>query len=133
MYKYKRIKLKDGTTRDEHRLVMEAHLGRRLDRREVVHHKNGNKKDNRLENLELMTLSNHGKLHVTPEQIERLNQCRYVAGEQQGSSKLTDEQVLEIRARYAAGEQTKTIEPDYPVHMCNLLRIRNGTSWKHLL
>lgn len=61
--KYKTIKLKNGTTRDEHRIVMEEHLGRRLERTELIHHINGNKSDNRVENLELTNRKTHAKEH----------------------------------------------------------------------
>lgn len=47
----------------KHTLVMERHLGRYLEDDEVVHHINHIRDDNRIENLELMNVSDHLRMH----------------------------------------------------------------------
>lgn len=46
-----------------HRIIMENYIGRALKDDEVVHHKNGNKKDNDINNLQLLKISDHNAIH----------------------------------------------------------------------
>ena len=46
-----------------HRIAVQKMLGRDLSEDEVIHHKNGNKGDNQLANLEIMTRSEHTTRH----------------------------------------------------------------------
>lgn len=47
----------------EHRYIMSLHLGRVLTREEIVHHKDENKLNNIIENLELTNRSEHARGH----------------------------------------------------------------------
>ena len=57
MYQYKALKI-DGKRIDEHRYLVEKVIGRKLKRNEVVHHKDGNKRNNDYLNIRVCTSKN---------------------------------------------------------------------------
>lgn len=56
-----------------HRLIMENHIGRLLRENEVVHHIDGNKINNKIENLMLLTNSEHSRLHSEMRKKNRID------------------------------------------------------------
>ena len=60
---YKCLWIKGRGDVQEHIYLMEQHLGRRLRKDEVVHHKDFNKLNNSISNLQVMTRAEHSLLH----------------------------------------------------------------------
>ena len=60
---YRHVWFSDGSEEKEHRYLMEQKLGRTLTSDEVVHHIDGNRSNNDLSNLVVMSRGEHSKLH----------------------------------------------------------------------
>lgn len=122
----------NGVKIDVHRFVMEQYLGRKLKRDEVVHHKDGDRANNYLSNLQLMSLSNHGKLHrpigaiVLPTTREKL---RKKGRNNRNGAKLSFTDIKEIRLLLDNQIPQKEIAQRYKVHIATISKIKVGTTW----
>ena len=89
----------NGRQRPAHDVIEENIIGRPLAEDEVVHHINGDKRDNRPENLKVMKRSAHTSMHkrgevFTPESLDKMSRSH--SGVRSQQRKLTDEQVTAI-------------------------------------
>jgi hypothetical protein len=116
---YKKIRVGD-TYKYEHRYMVEQSLGRELTSDEDVHHKDGNKLNNVLSNLEVLTKKEHAIKHGN------------WLGEKNHTSKLNKKKVQEIRMRFKNGEVAKDLAIIYGVDVSNIRYIVNGVTWKHI-
>lgn len=119
MTEYKAIKV-NGVKHDEHRYVMEQYLGRKLGPNEVVHHINGDKRDNRVENLEIRPRDAHSREHMTGRKLSPETRAKItdvVRGRPNPAlRRLSVEQIMGIRERAARGESARSIGQLYGVH-----------------
>jgi hypothetical protein len=104
-----------------HRLVAQAFLSTRLDRPEV-NHKNFNRRDNRIENLEWATRKDN-VAHAKP---------RISRGEISHLAKLTTDAVRGIRREREAGAALIQIADKYNITSSNVSAIALRKSWRHI-
>jgi hypothetical protein len=71
---YVKIWIKPKTHQKEHRAIVERFLGRKLDVKEHIHHIDGNPQNNDIGNLQIMSNSEHQKLHRRLRKIHRFNE-----------------------------------------------------------
>ena len=132
---YKRMKV-NGRCIDEHRFVVERHLGRKLASNEVVHHRNGDKRDNRLENLEVMTrlqhLRHHGfeALHSVEARQKTANMLR---GKRPRIAPLSDESVRAIRRDVAMGIGPTRVSQIHGIHKSTVIGITKCRRYAYVL
>jgi len=70
----------ESTIISEHRYLIQQKTGQQIPKGYVVHHKDRNRCNNALSNLELLTLSEHGKAHYQMREV-CTKKCKWCGGE----------------------------------------------------
>ena len=106
-----------------HRLVAETFIPNPENKR-TINHKNGDKTDNRVDNLEWATHSENNQ-HAFDNGLKP-------KGEQHVRAKLTEAKVREIRDRYGNGCTQIKLAKEYRVSQAHISKIILGTNWAHV-
>jgi hypothetical protein len=112
-----------------HRFVWFFHFGE-IKKKLVVNHKNFNKSDNRVSNLEVIRRQENVNHAVNGGRFE--NNGAHTKGTGNGRSKLTEKKVLEISRRLALGERVCDLSREYDVGATAISDIKTKKSWGHL-
>ena len=108
-----------------HRLVALAFIPNPSNKPQV-NHKDGNKKNNSIDNLEWVT----GKENMAHAVENNLNNCG--RGEAQGHSKATDEMVLKMREHAKGGRTHQSIADEFGFSRSAVTSIINKKRWNHI-
>lgn len=106
-----------------HALVMDAFVGARPDGM-TIDHINGNKSDNRVENLRYLTAADN----IRASSALGLN----AHGERHGSAKLNPAQVTEIRRLRSQGLVQRAIARRFGISQTHVRDIISGKNWAHV-
>lgn len=125
---YKTLSLcKNGITytRIVHRLVAQAFIPN-PENKEQVNHKDCNKTNNTLENLEWVTVGENIQHAVDN------NRYREQNGEKNNNNKLSEQDVLKIRELFSSGKTTYSIHKEFfpQLHQQTIYKITQNKLWK---
>lgn len=112
-----------------HRLVAEAFIPN-PENKPIINHKDGNKANNRMDNLEWATYSENSKHAVETGLRKYLN----ISGEKGGLAKITNEQAKEIREKYhsSPSQTSRKLAKEYGIDKSNILRIVHRKTFKNV-